>query len=422
VSAGEPGGSPPATTRDPRAGGAEGSANSPQPGRFELDACDGATAARASRLATRSGELLLPAFFPVATRGAVKLLTSAQVRSQLVQGLLVNAFHLHLRPGEEVVEALGGLHRFMDWPGPLVTDSGGFQVFSLAELRRVTDDGVVFASPIDGSPLELTPERVIEIQRRLGADIVVSLDECVQYPAPRETVEAAARRTLAWNRRSREEWLRGGSRESGQLLFGVLQGGTVRELRLRSLSELAEMELPGYAIGGVSVGEGPALAREVLSYTLEAAPRDRPRYVMGVGPPEDLLDFIAMGADMFDCVLPTRNARSACAFTRSGRLRLRNAAHARSEEPIEALCDCPACRTVSRGYLRHLFVAGEATAGALVTMHNLRFFSRLLAESREAIVRGRFSEFRKSFLEQYLAGENRAGRMPARRGPEGADR
>lgn len=385
--------------------GSDDRRDSPAPGHFEVLKRDGTTSARLSRLVTRAGELLLPAFLPVATRGAIKLLTSEQVREQDVQGLLTNAFHLHLRPGEEVVASLGGLHKFMGWERPIVTDSGGFQVFSLSELRSVCDDGVTFASPIDGSLHHFSPERTIQIQQKLGADVIVSLDECVQYPAPLEAVRAAALRTIEWNRRSEAEWRRCGSRDSGQLLFGVLQGGTVKELRLRSAQELAEMDLPGYAVGGISVGEGPALAREVLSYTLEAMPADRPRYVMGVGPPEDLLDFIAMGADMFDCVLPTRNARSACAFTRFGRLRLRNASHAESSEPIEPGCDCPACSKYSRGYLRHLFMAGEATAGALVTMHNLRFFTRLLKDAREAITRGEFASFRKSFLEQYLNAE-----------------
>jgi queuine tRNA-ribosyltransferase len=347
----------------------------------------------------------MPAFFPVGTHATVKMLTADQVRSQGVPGLLMNAFHLHLRPGEEVVASIGGLHRFAGWDRPIVTDSGGFQVFSLPDLRKVTDDGVIFASPVDGSLHEFTPERVVDIQRRLGADVIVSIDECVQYPAAPDVVWAAARRTNAWNARSAAAWRAGET--ARQVLFGVVQGGVIREARLECVERLAELGLPGYAVGGVSVGEGPALAREVLSYTVRALPGDRPRYVMGVGPPEDLLDFIAMGADMFDCVIPTRNARGACAFTRDGKVRLRNAAHTRSEAPIEPGCDCPCCTSVSRAYLRHLFLTGEATASSLVSMHNVRFFTRTMDEAREAILAGTFDTYREAFAERYHRGEAR---------------
>ena len=372
-------------------------------GRFVVDARDGKSSARASRFVTKHGEVKLPAFFPVATRGTVKCATSRTVRSLGAPGLLANAFHLHLRPGEDRVAALGGLHGFMDWDLPIVTDSGGFQVFSLPELRKVSDDGVTFASPIDGSVHEFTPERVIDIQRKLGADVMISLDECVPYPAPVPTVKAAAERTIRWVGRSAEEWRRGP--DAGQMLFGVVQGGTVRELRLESVERLAELGLPGYAVGGVSVGEGPALLREVLSYTLEVMPADRPRYVMGVGTPEDLLDSVALGADLFDCVMPTRNARGACAFTRHGKVRLRNARHVSSDRPVEEGCDCPCCTSASRGYLRHLFLAGEVTAAVLVTMHNVRFFARLMEETRAALVEGRFDSYRSEFLEKYESGE-----------------
>jgi len=378
-------------------GGAPGAAPTPALGSFTVDATDGP--ARASRLATSHGQIHLPAFFPVATRGAVKMVEMGQVREQGAPGLLMNAFHLHLKPGEDAVAGLGGLHRFTGWDGPIVTDSGGYQVFSLPDLRTVTDDGVEFASPIDGSLHSFTPESVIDVQRKLGADVIVSLDECVRYPAPRAVVEQACRRTVEWNARSARRW-----REApqGQLLFGVVQGGAVKELRLECVSALAELGLPGYAIGGVSVGEGPALVREVLSYTVEALPADRPRYVMGMGSPEDLLDGVAMGADLFDCVMPTRNARGACAFTRDGKVRLRNAAHATSDAPVERDCDCPCCGTVSRGYLRHLFIVGEAAGPILVTLHNLRFYSRLMREAREAILGGSFEGYRREFLHRYL--------------------
>lgn len=383
--------------------GQQGAASESGIGRFVIDARDPKSAARASRFVTRHGEVKLPAFFPVATRATVKCATSETVRSLGSPGLLVNAFHLHLRPGEDRVAELGGIHRFMGWDLPIITDSGGFQVFSLPDLRKVTDDGVVFASPIDGSTHEFTPERAIDIQRKLGADVMIQLDECVRYPAPVPTVKAASERTVRWASRCADEWRSG--RDTGQMLFGVIQGGTVREVRLEAVERLAELGLPGYAVGGVSVGEGPALLREVLSYTLEAMPPDRPRYVMGIGTPGDLLDAVGLGADLFDCVMPTRNARGACAFTRFGKVRLRNARHASSGDPVEPGCDCPCCTSVSRGYLRHLFLAGEVTGAMLVTVHNIRFFARLMEEARGAIVEGRFGSYRKKFLERYESGE-----------------
>ncbi|MHC4251647.1 MAG: tRNA guanosine(34) transglycosylase Tgt [Planctomycetota bacterium] len=371
-------------------------------GRFVVDARDDATSARASRLATAHGEVELPAFFPVATRAALKMCTLDVARDLGSPGLLMNAFHLHLKPGEDAVVEMGGLHGFAGWDRPIVTDSGGFQVFSLPDLRTVTDDGVTFASPIDGSVHEFTPEGVVDIQRKLGSDVMISLDECVKYPSSPAVIEAATRRTIDWNRRSAARWREGGG--EGQLLFGVVQGGTSEKLRIECVSALAEIGLPGYAIGGISVGEGPALIREVLAYTIPACPEDRPRYVMGLGPPEDVVDAIAMGADLFDCVMPTRNARGACAFTRDGKVRLRNAAHARSRIPVEPGCDCPCCTRVSRGYLRHLFIVGEAAAAILVTMHNLRFYSRLMQEASEAILARRFGEFRRDFLARYSGG------------------
>ena len=374
-------------------------------GRFTVDALDEGTAARASRLMTAHGEVELPAFFPVATRAALKMTTLDVARDLGAPGLLMNAFHLHLKPGEEAVASLGGLHEFAGWDRPIVTDSGGFQVFSLPDLRTVSDDGVTFASPIDGSLHTFTPEGVVDIQRKLGSDVMIPLDECVKYPSSPATVEASTRRTIDWARRSAGRWREaGGSGEAGQLLFGVVQGGMVRKLRLECASALAEIGLPGYAIGGISVGEGPALIREVLDYTLPACPEDRPRYVMGLGPPEDVVDAVAMGADLFDCVMPTRNARGACAFTRDGKVRLRNAAHARSRLPVEPGCDCPCCTRLSRGYLRHLYIVGEAAAAILVTMHNLRFYSRLMQEMREAILARRFGEFRREFLARYSGG------------------
>ena len=371
---------------------------------FGIDATDGA--ARAGWLATPHGRVDTPAFMPVGTQGAVKALLPSQLEEAGVQMLLGNTYHLHLRPGEEVVARFGGLHGFMAWPRPILTDSGGFQVFSLAELRRVTDDGAEFQSHIDGARLTLTPERATAIQNALGADVIMAFDECVPYPCERDRAELAMRRTLAWAARCRKAH----AREDDQALFAIVQGSVYEPLRAECARRLADLDFPGYAIGGVSVGEGDALMYEALDTTMPHLPADRPRYLMGVGTPANLVECIGRGVDMFDCVLPTRNARSAMAFTARGKLRLRNLCHRDDPRPIDPACGCVACRGFSRGYIRHLFHAREIAAAVLVSIHNVAFYEGLVRRCRQAVVEGRFAELKASFLSAYenLDGDERS--------------
>jgi queuine tRNA-ribosyltransferase len=362
---------------------------------FGIDATDGG--ARAGWLQTPHGRADLPAFMPVGTQGTVKALLPSQLEDAGVQMLLGNAYHLHLRPGEQTVARLGGLHRFMGWRRPILTDSGGFQVFSLAELRRVSDDGVEFQSHIDGALIALTPEKATEIQNALGADIIMAFDECVPYPCERDRAERAMRRSLAWARRCQKAH----GRPADQALFGIVQGSVFEAMRAECAERLAEMDFPGYAVGGVSVGEGDALMYQVLDATLPRLPAAKPRYLMGVGTPVNLLECIERGVDLFDCVLPTRNARSAMAFTATGKVRLRNLAHRDDPRPLDPTCDCLTCRQFSRGYLRHLFHSREIGAAVLTSLHNTAFYQRLVRQARQAILEGRFAEFKESFLERY---------------------
>ncbi|MFW6133426.1 MAG: tRNA guanosine(34) transglycosylase Tgt [Planctomycetota bacterium] len=349
---------------------------------FEVEATCGK--ARLGRLITPHGAVATPAFMPVGTAGSVKGITPDQLRTCGAQMLLGNTYHLMLRPGAETVRRLGGLHAMMGWSGPLLTDSGGYQVFSLAHLRRIDDEGVVFRSHVDGAEVALTPERAVDIQRALGADVIMQLDECPPADAPRDAVAVAVARSAAWALRCRDAWDAAGD----QALFGIQQGGVFDDLRADSARRLVELDLPGYAIGGLSVGEGHHAMTRVLDATDGQFPADRPRYLMGVGEPRDILAAVARGVDMFDCVLPTRNGRNAQAFTRRGRIRLRNARWAQDAAPIEPGCDCYTCRNFSRGTLRHLFAAGEMLAPTLTSIHNLRFFARLMGAIREAIVDG----------------------------------
>ena len=351
---------------------------------------------------TPHGRVPTPVFMPVGTQGAVKALVPEQLEAAGVPMLLGNAYHLHLRPGEDVVSRLGGLHALMGWPHPILTDSGGFQVFSLARLRRVTDQGVEFQSHIDGDLIALTPEKATEIQNTLGADIIMAFDECAPYPCERDRAEVAMRRTLAWARRCQQAHGR-----DGQALFGIVQGSTFDDLRIECAQALVEMGFPGYAVGGVSVGEGDDLMYQVLDVTLPHLPADKPRYVMGVGTPLNLLECIERGTDMFDCVMPTRNARGACAFTARGKVRLRNRRHRDDAGPIDETCDCYACRHFSRGALRHLFMAREMAAAVLTSLHNVTFYQRLVARCREAIAEGRYATFKEAFVRQYLEEEDR---------------
>lgn len=353
---------------------------------------------------TPHGAVEMPAFMPVGTGGAVKGVLVEQLWRSGTQMILANTYHLALRPGEETVAALGGLHRFMGWNGPILTDSGGFQLFSLAKMTRVNDHGAVFRSHIDGRLVEFTPERVVAIQEMLASDVAMVLDHVVPLPNDPEVVREATERTVRWAERCRRA-----ARRADQAVFAIVQGGLDAQLRQWCAQRLAEMDFPGYAIGGLSVGESPEEMYRTLEATVPAMPADRPRYLMGVGRPEDVLEAISKGIDLFDCVMPTRNGRNAMAFTDQGPMRLRNAQYERDSAPLEEECPCPACRH-SRGYLRHLFQAGEMLGPVLLSLHNITYYHRLLRGARQAIAAGRFDEYRRT----KLAGWSRATGGPGR--------
>ena len=363
---------------------------------FELLATDGP--ARRGRLGTPHGVVDTPAFMPVGTRAAVKSLSPDDLREAGAQIVLSNTFHLLVRPGPELVRELGGLHRFMSWDGPILTDSGGFQVFSLARLRTMTEEGVEFRAPADGSAHRLSPERAIEIQHALGSDIIHPLDECLGYPATREDTERSLGLTLRWARRSQAAHRAGGGTAA---LFGIVQGGFHEDLRARAVAETVALGFDGYAIGGMAVGEPKPLMRELTQAVAGALPAGQPRYLMGVGKPEDLVEAVARGVDMFDCVLPTRNARNGQAFTPDGPVTLKQARWARDASPLQPDCPCLACRRFSRAYLRHLFMAEELLVYRLLSLHNLHFFLGLMADMRAAIAGGTFAPFRARFLDRY---------------------
>ena len=413
------------------------------PIKFEILAEDKVTRARAGLLHTPHGVIETPIFMPVGTGGTVKGMTQDELEALGVQILLGNTYHLYLRPGHELIREAGGLHRFMSWPHPILTDSGGFQVMSLKSLGRVTEDGVWFRSHLDGSSHFLSPERAVEIQLALGSDIMMCLDECVEYPASHETLQRAVSLTTRWAKRAKEEFGKGGSRgwglgaggsglgvggESGAeplaprsefqmtnsgsrnpngqsptpnpesrapspALFGIVQGGTDNELRRQSAEALLDLDFEGYAVGGLAVGEPKSEMYDTVQFTAELLPRDRPRYLMGVGTPEDLLEGVARGIDMFDCVMPTRNARNACAFTSEGKVILRNARYARDDRPLDPSCTCAVCRRYSRRYLRHLFVTGEMLGAILATHHNLHFYLDTMRRIRQSLLFGEFEEF-----------------------------
>jgi queuine tRNA-ribosyltransferase len=371
--------------------------------RFELLKID-PSGARLGRLHTPHGVFDTPMFMPVGTAASVKGVAQPVLEELGAGVLLANTYHLYLRPGHERIAALGGLHRFMSWPRGLLTDSGGFQVFSLAELRRVTDEGVAFRSHLDGSEHFLSPERAVEIQAALGADIAMVLDECIAFPASHEHARAAAHRTLSWARRAKQHLARTAPSTDGarpaQATFAIVQGGAWADLRRESADALVEMDFPGYAVGGLAVGEPHALTVEMTAVATERLPRERPRYLMGVGMPEDIADYVAAGVDMMDCVLPTRNARNGSLFTRAGRLAIRNARFASDPRPPDERCGCGVCRRYSRAYLRHLFLAGEMLGPILASQHNLAFYFELLAEIRRAIAEGTFAAARARLARQ----------------------
>jgi len=335
---------------------------------------------------------------PVGTAGAVKGLTASQVKEIGAQIILANTYHLHVRPGEDLVKDLGGLRGFTGFDGPFLTDSGGYQVMSLSALRKRSEESVVFKSHLDGSRLELSPERSIEIQMKLGADIIMAFDECPPFPASREEVRDATERTARWAARSK-----GAHTRADQWLFGIVQGGIHEDLREESARAITSVGFPGYAIGGLSVGEPKDDMTRMLEVMDRSLPDDQPRYLMGVGTPQDLLEGIARGVDMFDCVLPTRNARNGQVFTWGGKLSLRNAKFARDPRPLDPSCGCPCCRTSSRAYLRHLHQSNEITGAVLATLHNLFFYLDLVGRARESIVAGRFETFRQETLRGFSA-------------------
>ena len=363
---------------------------------FELVKTDGA--ARAGRMWTAHGAVQTPAFMPVATQGSVKSLSPADARAAGVQIVLANTYHLFLRPGDEVVRELGGLHRFMGWDGPILTDSGGFQVFSLSSLRKLGEDGVEFRSHVDGSRRLLSPERSIEVQHALGADIIHPLDECLAQPATLTETERSLGLTLRWLRRSVQAHRAGGCAGA---LFGIVQGGAHEHLRRRAVEETCGLGLDGYAIGGLAVGEPKPVMYALTDLCAGLLPADRPRYLMGVGKPPDLVESVARGVDLFDCVMPTRNARNGQAFTADGPLVITHARYRRDPAPLAAECGCEACRGFSRAYLRHLFMARELLAYRLLSLHNVTFYQRLMAELRQAVVGGVFAAFRARFLARY---------------------
>jgi queuine tRNA-ribosyltransferase len=336
---------------------------------------------------TPHGAVQMPAFMPVGTQGSVKGLTADLVRATGAEMVLGNTYHLTLRPGEQVVAELGGLHRFMGWDGPILTDSGGFQLFSLAQITKVTEQAAVFRSHIDGRLLELSPERAVEIQEALGSDVAMVLDHVTPLPSEADVVRDACERTVRWAERCKRA-----ARRADQTQFAIVQGGLDPELRVRCAERLVEMDFTGYAIGGLSVGETPEEMYRVLDETCPALPHDRPRYLMGVGRPQDILQAVRRGVDLFDCVMPTRNGRNALAFTDEGPLRLRNVKHQRDQRPLDETCPCVACRH-SRGYLRHLFMAREMLGPILLSVHNLTYYQRLLAGARQAIEQDRFVEY-----------------------------
>jgi len=329
---------------------------------------------------------------PVGTQATVKAMTPEEMREIRAQIILANTYHLYIRPGHELVARLGGLHEFMHWDGPILTDSGGFQVFSLGELRKISEEGVRFQSHLDGSSHFISPERAIAIQEALGGDIIMCFDECPPYPAEYDYVRRSAELTGRWARRCKEA-----KRRDDQALFGIVQGGMYRDLRERSAQELCALEFDGYALGGLSVGEEKRLMYEVMEYCAPLLPEDKPRYVMGIGAPEDLIEGINSGVDMFDCVMPTRNARNGMLFTTTGRINIKNAGYAEDRSPIDEECACYVCKNYSRAYLRHLYRAGEILASRLNTWHNLHYYLSLMTGARKAIAEDRFTQFRREF-------------------------
>ena len=368
-------------------------------GIFTVEHKDKNSPARYGKLCTHHGEVATPVFMPVATQGTVKTLSVRELEESGVEMMISNAYHLYLRPGADIIDKAGGLHDFMGWKKAITTDSGGFQVFSLADLRNISEKGVEFRSHIDGSSHFFTPESVVDFQLTLGSDIMMPLDECVHYPAEKAYVKDSVGLTLRWAKRSKEHLLAVGGRSK---LFGIVQGSTYRDERKRCVHELLDLDMDGYAIGGIAVGEPVELVNEMTEYTASLLPENKVRYLMGVGRPPDMLEAISCGVDMFDCVVPTRNGRNGQAFTFDGEIQLRNAPYKDDFGPIDPECKCPACQGYTRGYIRHLYNAGEILALRLISLHNIYFYVKLIELSRQAIRENRFLEFKKSFLKRFV--------------------
>ena len=372
------------------------------PFQFELIRED-ESGARAGRLTTDHGVVETPCFMPVGTQGAVKTMSSKDLEDMGATIILANTYHLYLRPGMKTMEEAGGIHDFMSWRGPVLTDSGGYQVFSLSDLNRISDEGVEFRSHLDGSAHLLTPSGVIDIQLTIGSDIMMVLDQCTSYPCSRSDAADAVARTTLWAERSvSSHGTRIERKGYERVLFGIVQGSVYRDLRERSAGELVQLDFPGYAIGGLSVGEPKEETLRTVEETSVILPPEKPRYLMGVGFPEDIVEAVARGIDLFDCVVPTRNSRNGTVYTSRGKVVIKNAAYARDWDPVDPDCDCETCKRYSRGYLRHLFNTGEMSAPRLATYHSLYFYLHLLDEMRQVIREGSFREWRKEFYRRYL--------------------
>jgi queuine tRNA-ribosyltransferase len=371
---------------------------------FEVTARCPDTGARIGRIRTDRGIIDTPIFMPVGTLGTVKSLSPEELKSAEAQIILGNTYHLYLRPGTDVIDAFGGLHGFMNWDRPILTDSGGFQVFSLAKLSKLSEEGYAFQSHVDGSKHLLTPEKAVEIQLHLNSDILMCLDQCIPYPSDRRLATDALALTTRWALRCKDAWMKG--RKPSNHLFGIVQGGMYKDLRRQSAKELISLELPGYAVGGLSVGEPKALMLDIAADILPELPRDKPRYVMGVGTPADIVEMVAMGADMFDCVMPTRNARNGQLFTSTGAININNARYRTDTGPIDPNCDCYTCRHYSLAYLRHLYKSRELLSYRLNTLHNVRYYLSLASRIRASILSGEFGLFRREFLRRWQNSED----------------
>ncbi|OQX95788.1 tRNA guanosine(34) transglycosylase Tgt [candidate division KSB1 bacterium 4572_119] len=375
--------------------------------KFKIENTDSSTKARAGKLTLAHGTIKTPIFMPVGTQGTVKTLSPLELEEIGSQIILGNTYHLYLRPGQKLIKQAGGLHKFINWDRPILTDSGGYQVFSLAELRKIKEEGVRFQSHLDGSYHDFSPESVVETQRFLGSDIMMVLDECTPYPCPLNQAIESNEMTLRWAKRALEAY-HGSESFYGfdQELFGIVQGSTYEEVRRRSATALVEMDFPGYAIGGLSVGEPKSAMYDMTAVCTEILPQNKPRYLMGVGKPEDILEGIERGIDMFDCVMPTRNGRKGTVFTRNGVLVVKNATFKEDFRPIDAECECYACRNFTRAYIRHLFKAQEILGMRLASLHNLHFYLELVGMAREAILADQYGNWKKTFLDRYFSTKN----------------